>query len=84
MLAPLLAVALIALTVLALLLAGVLAAVATAIVLLNVLATIICSRSRALRKMHAEHWRPSSFRAPPQPADEAGEEPAPSLTIHRL
>jgi hypothetical protein len=34
--------------------------------------------------MHAEHWRPSSFRAPPQPADEAGEEPAPSLTIHRL
>jgi hypothetical protein len=86
MLAPLLAVGLIALTVLALLLAGVLAAVTTGIVLLNVFAAVICSRSRALRKMHAapaERWRPSSFHAPPQVAGEPDGEPAPSLTIRR-
>ena len=86
MLAPLLAVALIALTVLALLLAGVVAAVATGIVLLNVFATIVCSRSRALRRVHAaqaERWRPSSFRLPPEPLDELEDDPAHSLTIHR-
>jgi hypothetical protein len=86
MLAPLLAVGLIALTVLALLLAGVLAAVTTGIVLVNVFATVICSRSRALREMHAapgERWRPSSFHAPPRAAVESDEERAPSLTIHR-
>jgi hypothetical protein len=86
MLAPLLAVGLIALTVLALLLAGVLAAVTTGIVLLNVFATVICSRSRALRKMHAapvEHWRPSSFRAPPQAAGAPDGEPARSLMTQR-
>jgi hypothetical protein len=87
MLAPLVAVALIAVTVLALLLAGVVAAVTTGIVLLNVIATVVCSRSRSLRKMHAAHaerWRPSSFRSPPQPPGEPDEEPAPLLTIHRL
>jgi hypothetical protein len=86
MLAPLLAVGLIALTVLALLLAGVVAAVTTAILLLNVSATVICSRSRVVRKMHAapaERWRPSSFRAPPQAAGKPDEEPAPSPTIPR-
>ena len=86
MLAPLLAVGLIALTVLALLLVGVVAAVTTAIVLLNVSAAVICSRSRALRERHAgpaERWRPSSFRAPPQAAGEPDEVPAPSPMIHQ-
>jgi hypothetical protein len=87
MLAALLAVALIALTVLAVLLAGAVAAAVTAIVLLNVFATIVCSRSRALRRLHAaqaDGWRPSSFRLPPEPTDEPDEDPAHSLTIHRL
>lgn len=87
MLAPLLAVALIALTVLALLLAGALAAVVTGIVLLNVFATVICTRARALRTMHAapaRRWRPSSFRQLPEPTGDGDEHAAPSLTIHRL
>ena len=90
MLAALLAVALIALTVLALLLAGAVAAAASAIVLVNVFVTVLCSRARALRNVHAAHavrWRPSSFRLPPEPARELDEErecaPSPSLTIHR-
>ena len=87
MLAALLAVALIALAVLALLLAGAVAAAVTAIVLLNVLATIVCNRSRALRRLHAaraDGWRPSSFRLPPEPTDEPDEHLADSLTIHRV
>ena len=86
MLAPLLAVGLIALTLLALLLAGALAAVTTGVMLLNVFATVVCSRSRALRKRHAapeERWRPSSFPSPPQAAGESGDEPGRSLTISR-
>ena len=86
MLAALLAVALIGLTVLALLVAGAIAAVATGIVMLNVSATIVCSRSRALRRLRAAHvepWRPSSFRLPPEPAGELDEDPAHQLTIHR-
>lgn len=86
MLAALLAVALIAMTVLALLLAGAVAAVVTGIVVLNVSATIVCSRSRALRRIHAtqaERWRPSSFPVPPEPVDELVDDPAHSLTIHR-
>lgn len=86
MLAALLAVALIALTVFALLLAGAIAAVVTGIVLLNVFATIVCSRSRALHRVRAaqaERWRPSSFRLPPEPLDELDDDPARSLTIHR-
>ncbi len=78
-------VALIALTVLALLLAGVIAAIATGIALLNVLATVICMRSRSLRRVaptHAERWRPTSFRQPPEPSDEREGE-RPPLTIHR-
>jgi hypothetical protein len=87
MLAPLLAVALIALTVLALLFAGAVAAAVTAIVLLNIFAMIVCSRARALRRLHAaqaEGWRPSSFRRPPEPTGEPDDDPADSLTIHRL
>jgi hypothetical protein len=87
MLAALLAVALIALTVLALLLVGAVAATVTAVVLLNVFATIVCSRLRALRRRHAveaERWRPSSFPRHPEPTGEPDEDPAPSLTIHRL
>jgi hypothetical protein len=86
MLAPLLAVALIALTVLALLLAGVVAAAATGIALVNVFAAVVCSRSRAVRGAHAapaERWRPSSFRRPPEPLDEPEEEATPRLTIRR-
>ena len=78
-------VALIALTVLALLLAGVVAAIATGIALLNVLATVICMRSRSLRAVapaSAERWRPTSFRQPPEPSDERESE-RPTLTIHR-
>jgi hypothetical protein len=85
MLAPLLAVVLIALTVLALLLAGVVAAVVTGIVLVNIFATIVCSRSRALRNVHAtrpERWRPSSFRLPPEPTGES-EEAEDSVRIRR-
>jgi len=87
MLTPLLAVALIVLIVLALLLAGAIAAAATGIVLLNVFATIVCARSRALRRMRSiptERWRPSSFRLPPEPVDESDDDPSHSLTIHRL
>jgi len=86
MLAPLLTVALVALTVLALLLAGVVAAAVTGIVLLNVFATIVCSRSRTLRRMRAaqaESWQPSSFRPPPQLPGELHDDPAHPLTIHR-
>jgi hypothetical protein len=86
MLVGLLAVVLIALTVLALLLAGAIAAVVTGIVLLNVFATIVCARSRALRRVRtvqAESWRPSAFRLPPEPTDEFEDDPARSLTIHR-
>lgn len=86
MLAPLLAVALIVLTVLALLLAGALVAALTGVVLLNLFATIICSRSHALRRLRAaraERWRPSSFRLPPEPTDEREDDPAQSLTIRR-
>jgi hypothetical protein len=86
MLVGLLAVLLIVLTVLALLLAGAVAAVVTGIALLNVLATIVCARSRALRRVHtvrAESWRPSAFRLPPEPTDEREDDPAHSLTIHR-
>jgi hypothetical protein len=78
--------ALIALTVAALLLAGVVAAIVTGVVLVNVFATILCVRSRALRSSGStrrERWRPSSFRLPPEVTDEPDEEDAQSLTIHR-
>jgi hypothetical protein len=80
------ALALIALTVAALLLAGVLAAIVTGIVLVNVFATILCVRSRGLRAVDStrrDRWRPSSFRLPPEVADDVDEEHAKSLTIHR-
>jgi 4-hydroxybenzoate polyprenyltransferase len=86
MLALLFAVALIGLTLLALALAGVVAAIATGVVLLNAAATLLCRRSRALRERDAarrERWRPSSFRAPPEPTLEPLDERAHTLTVHR-
>ncbi len=85
MLALLFAVALIALTVLALALAGVVAAVLTGIALVNVFAAILGIRTRALHEGAArrERWRPSSFRQPPEPTREPDEDRSQSLTIHR-
>ena len=86
MLALLFAVALIGLTLLALALAGVVAAIATGVVLLNASATLLGMRSRAMQELDAarrERWRPSSFRAPPEPAQEPLDERAHTLTIHR-
>jgi hypothetical protein len=84
MLALLLAVALIALTILALLLAGVVAAIATGIGLLNVFAVLLGLRSRGARTppVTSERWRPSSFRRPPElPVPD--EDPSHELTVHR-
>jgi hypothetical protein len=84
MLALLLAVALIALTILALLLAGVVAAIVTGIALLNVFAVLLGLRSRGARTpaVAPERWRPSSFRRPPElPVPE--EDPSHELTVHR-
>jgi len=84
MLALLLAVALIALTVLALLLAGVVAAIATGIALLNIFAVLLslCSRGARAPAIAPERWRPKSFRRPPEPPLPA-EEDAHELTAHR-
>ncbi len=88
MLALLLAVALIALTILALLLSGVIAAIATGVGLLNVLALVIGLRSRRARPAPCppERWRPKSFRRPPAPPLEPEAEEqlhSHSLTVHR-
>ncbi len=92
MLALLLAVALIALTVFALLLFGVIAAIATGVGLLNVLALLIGLRSRRARPAPSaapsapDRWRPKSFRRPPAPPlDPEAEEHLHSrtLTVHR-
>lgn len=90
MLALLLAVALIALTILALLLAGVVASIVTGIALLNALAVVLGLRSRGARipAAPAEHrqperWRPSAFRRMPEPPLSA-EQDADELTVHRL
>jgi hypothetical protein len=82
--ALLLAVALIALTVLALLLAGVVAAIVTGIVLLNAIAVLVGLRLRGAGRTPAtsERWRPSSFRRPPEPPLPA-EDGADELTVHR-
>ena len=84
MLALLLAVALIALTILALLLAGVVAAIVTGVGLVNAFAVLLGLRSRGGRApaVAPERWRPSSFRRPPEPPLPA-EEHADELTIHR-
>jgi uncharacterized membrane protein YdfJ with MMPL/SSD domain len=89
MLVMLFAVSVIALTLLALLLAGVLVAIATGIALLNVFVVIVGLRIHP--PPHAEEraparWRPSSFRRPPRPEqelDEESEQLATRLTIHR-
>jgi len=88
MLALMLAIALIALTVLALLLAGVVAAIVTGVGLLNVFALAIGLRSRRCRPgpSTSERWRPRSFRRPPAPPlDPEAEEHlhSRSLTVHR-
>jgi len=88
MLVLLLAIALVALTVLALLLAGVVAAIVTGIGLLNLFALVIGMRSRRHRPGSgtSERWRPKSFRRPPAPPlDPEAEEDlqSRSLTVHR-
>jgi hypothetical protein len=86
MLALLFAVALIALTVLALALAGVVAAIVTGVALVNAFAALLGMRSRALHDCRVgprERWRPKSFRLPPEVTQEPDEEHASSLTIHR-
>lgn len=87
MLALLLAVALIALTVLALLLAGAVAAIATGVGLLNVLVLVIGLRWRRCRPAPdaGERWRPKSFRRPPAPLEPEAEEHLHSrpLSVHR-
>ncbi|HEX4483222.1 MAG TPA: hypothetical protein VH081_05500 [Solirubrobacteraceae bacterium] len=87
MLALLLAVALIGLTVLSLLLAGVVVAVVTAIAVLNLSLVVLGLRAPGTRAKRAdgERWRPTSFRRPPElppePPVEAVE--VPHVTIHR-
>lgn len=87
MLALLLAIALVALTVLALLLTGVVAAVVTGVGLLNLFALLIGTRSRRYRAGPGtpERWRPKSFRRLPAPLDPEAEEQlqSRSLTVHR-
>jgi hypothetical protein len=88
MLALLLAIALIALTILALLLAGVVAAIVTGIGLLNLFALVIGVRSQRYRPGPGtpERWRPKSFRRPPAPPLEPEAEEhlhSRSLTVHR-
>jgi hypothetical protein len=88
MLALLLAIALVALTVLALLLAGVVAAIVTGIGLLNLFALVIGTRSRRYRPASgmSERWRPKAFRRPPAaPLDPEAEEDlqSHSLTVYR-
>jgi hypothetical protein len=86
MLALLLAVALIGLTVLALLLAGAFAAVVVGIAVLNL--SFVALRLRARRwsgggEPAAERWRPSAFRLPPEPPVELEAGELPPLTIRR-
>ncbi|HEX3909618.1 MAG TPA: hypothetical protein VHW67_02805 [Solirubrobacteraceae bacterium] len=85
MLALLLAVALIALTIVALLLGGVIVAIVTGIALLNVFAVVLGLRSRRDRSSPhpPERWRPSAFRRLPQPPLEDDEESSHELTVHR-
>jgi hypothetical protein len=89
MLVLLFAISVIALTLLALLLAGALIAIATGIALLNVFAVIVGLRLHGppYAEEHAPaRWRPSSFRRPPKPdeqSDEQSERLATRLTIHR-
>ncbi|MHB8233918.1 MAG: hypothetical protein ACYDHT_04620 [Solirubrobacteraceae bacterium] len=86
MLALLFAVALIALTVLALMLAGVVAAIATGVALVNVFAALLGMRTRSLhdcRTTRRDRWRPKSFRLPPELTQEPDEEHAQSLTVYR-
>jgi hypothetical protein len=89
MLVLLFGVSVIALTLLALLLAGALIAIATGIALLNVFAVIVGLRVHGppyAEERAPARWRPSSFRRPPEPDEQRGGEPerlATRLTIHR-
>jgi hypothetical protein len=94
MLALLLAVALIGLTVLALLLAGAAIAIVTGVLVLNACLLVLTLRRRPAHDRHAtselpEPWRPSSFRRPPEPPGEsdpalADAQSTPTLRVHRL
>ncbi|HEV2975024.1 MAG TPA: hypothetical protein VGX69_08520 [Solirubrobacteraceae bacterium] len=94
MLALLLAVALIGLTILALLLAGAAIAVVTGVLVLNACLLVLALRRRPARDRSGarelpEPWRPSSFRRPPEPPGESDPAPAdsqstPTLRVHRL
>lgn len=89
MLVLLFAASVIALTLLALLLAGALIAITTGIALLNVFVVILGLRVHPpphVEEHAPARWRPSSFRPPPQPnkeSEEESEQPGPQLTIHR-
>jgi hypothetical protein len=93
MLVLLFAVSVIALTLLALLLAGALIAIATGIALLNVFALILGLRVHGppyAEERAPARWRPSSFRRPPKPDEQSDEQSdgeserlGPRLTIHR-
>jgi MFS superfamily sulfate permease-like transporter len=76
--------ALVALTVVALMFAGVVAAIATGIALLNVFAMLLGLRTRRahMRAGPSERWKPSAFRLPPEPTEDS-EGHHPVLTIHR-
>jgi hypothetical protein len=88
MFALMLALALIGVTVLALLLAGALAAIATGILALNACLLVVALHRRAVKPQASEpreRWRPSSFRRPPEPPGEREEpERGPQLRVHRL
>jgi hypothetical protein len=100
MLALLLAVALIGLTVLALLLAGVVVAIVTGVLVLNACLLVLTLHRRPPAREPLERgpvahepsarWQPSSFRRPPrppgepQPASSAESESPPALRIQRL
>jgi hypothetical protein len=85
MLALLFAIALIALTLFVLTVAGALFAVLSWIALVNVYVVILgraWDRRRRVAPLPPEPWQPSSFRRPPEPSYESEEQPAP-LIIYR-
>ncbi len=88
MLALLLALALVGLTVLALLLAGVIVAVVTGILVANACLVVLVLRRSPARAAHGareppERWRPSSFTRPPNAPADPEAEPAATLTVRR-
>jgi hypothetical protein len=92
MLALLFVLAAAALTVLAVLLAGVVVAVVTAVVLVNALVLLVGLRARRpeVEERAPARWQPSSFRSLPEPAEpaeprvETEGQPMPSVRAFRL